>query len=108
MLRKTQPPIGLLDRLWKRFRTTLCLDTWCEIVMGFMGMFSLHEWTDWVSDKCRYLPGVLGKTAMWTDYRQYSPRMFEPRDRHKRLASAANLKKLLWLLPSIEDASVIK
>ena len=42
-----------------------------------------------------------------TDYRKYSPGMLEPRDRDQRLASTSNLKKLLQLLPSVEDASVV-
>ena len=42
-----------------------------------------------------------------TDYRKYSPRMLEPHDRHERVAPASNSKKLLWLLPSLEDASVV-
>jgi hypothetical protein len=46
------------------FPTTPCLATWYEIVMGSMVMISQHEWMDWVSDKFRYRPGVLGRTVM--------------------------------------------
>ena len=34
------------------------------IGMGSMVLISVHEWMDWVSDKFRYPPGVLDRTAM--------------------------------------------
>ena len=43
-----------------------------------------------------------------TDNRKYPPRMLEPRDRDQRVAPASNSEKLLYLLPSVEDASVFR
>src|SRR5262249_33433312 len=42
-------------------------------------------------------PESLAELLCGTDYRKYSSRMPEPRDRHERAASPANPKKLLKL-----------
>jgi hypothetical protein len=75
-------------------------------LMGSMVMISRHESMDWVSDKFRHRPEVLGRTAMRNGLSEVFARMLEPRDRDQRVASASNTEKLLQLLPSLEDASV--
>jgi hypothetical protein len=107
MSRNTQALLGRHIRSWRHFRTTPCQATWYVIVMGFTAVFSRHESMDWVSDKFSFCPVSLAELLCGTGYRKYSPRMPEPRDRDQRVASAPNSEKLLFLLPSVEDASVV-
>src|SRR5262249_47059796 len=46
---------------WRHFPTTLCLATWCAIVMGSTDTTSPRELMEWVSGRFRYRLGVLGR-----------------------------------------------
>src|SRR5215471_18316592 len=73
MLRKTQPPIGLLDRSWKRFRTTLRLNTWYEIVTTLVITIDRGRICHWIRMlqnpvQCRiYRLGGSFKFRKWAD-----------------------------------------
>ena len=52
-------------------------------------------------------PEPLAELLCGTDDRKHSPRMLGPCDRGQRVAFATNSKKLLQLLPSVENSSVV-
>ncbi len=107
MLPNTRLLHGRHSRSWSHFRTIPRLAIWYGIAMGSTDMISRHGLMDWVSDKYRYRPGVRGRLLCRTDNREHSSRMLKPRDRDQRVASASNSEKLLQVLPSVENASVV-
>src|SRR5215510_11542820 len=64
MSRNTRLPRGRHSSSWRHFPATLCLATWCAIVMGSTDTTSPRELMEWVSARFRYRLGVLGRTAM--------------------------------------------
>src|SRR5215472_12506750 len=73
--RNTRLPRGRHSSSWRHFPTTVCLATWCAIVMGSTDATSPRELMEWVSASSDIGSESLAELLCGTDDRKHSPRM---------------------------------